>query len=560
MLGGLLAVLGGERSPRETLLQMSEVSPYRGGLRFYADAQLAIGAQAIDPDAAFFVSDTLVLAVHGYVHFADRSPNEQSARAIAERFSQQREALWPQLRGEYSIILLDRQSRALWIWRDPMNGRFLHYSSDGATTLIATEIRQLRAVRSAPLTVARPVLAQLARSYSLAEPLTPFNEVQRFESGVCYRLTCNGAIVDHSRLPTVLDRIDPAAAKMAPVAVIEETKRLVDQALARTLGMGINTVLLSGGLDSRLVYASALAQLGSQRVTSLSHQFAGLDCDETRTIEAVHHSLQTTAHYCPYDTAEFEHSFAEMLARCDYPMFLTSHLTQQLLARIAPGVGDVVLGGFGGDEIFIANPRAVIDVPIAQRWAFRQDVAKWLGRSWRERAYRGWFEDMACALTPAALYQLVRRAVRGRGALSRDQARLRWFVLQRKHSTHGFYGMLEQLPASYGLDLRMPFRDLDLCAFLQSIHPLGLLSSGDTRGLQKQLLKRYLKMPISLTPQPKVNYTQVVELAVRSWPEMRDHSYRMESAMEAFVARFIASYSSQSQRNHHVFRKHHQHH
>jgi asparagine synthetase B (glutamine-hydrolysing) len=542
MLGGLLAVVGFDPAPRDKLLVMSAVSPYRGALRFFADAELAIGVQAIDPDRAFFVSDDWVVAMHGYVHFADRPVGTQSAHTIAERFALEGDLLWPKLRGEHAVVVLNRHQRALTIWRDPMNGRFLHHCQDQSITLIATEIRQLRAVCRTPLTLSRPVLKLLASSYSLPEPRTPYSEVKRFESGVRYQLNAAGAITDQRRLNSVLDRLDPTATKMAPTDVVSETERLVDQAVARTVDAHCNTVYLSGGLDSRLVYAAALRQRGSSSVTALSHRFGTLDCDELPTIEAVHHSLQTVGRYLDYDPAQFEHSFEAMLTRCDYPVFLTSHLTQQLLEVTA--ANSVVLGGFGGDEIFIANPRAMIDAPITQRWTYRVEVLSWLHSSWKQRSFRGRLEDIVHALTPAAVYQNLRSIRRGQSKLSAEQARLRWFVLQRKHSAHGFYGMLEQLPASYGLDLRIPFRDLDLCAFLQSVHPLGLLQNGDTRGLQKLVLQRYLRLPASLTPQPKVNYTHVVERAIRSWPEMLEQSYRMESAMDAFIERFIARHSS----------------
>ena len=543
MPGALLAVIGGEL-PAQDLIKMCAVSPYRGEYRCFVDADVALAVQSDRLSEHWHESERLVLGLHGYVHFADQEVGFKTADALAERYLRDGDRLWPALRGEFAVLLWDRLSRALKVYRDPMNGRFLHHANDHRRQLLATEVRQIRAVRREPSTLNMAALNALSTSYALPEPHSPFNEITRLQSGHCTVWKTPNAAPVATAIKTVLDVLDPAAAKISPADVCAQTERLVDQALRRTLGPGSNHVLLSGGLDSRLVYAAALKAVGSAKVQAVSHRFAQMDCDESATIAAVHSVLGTEGIYVDYDPAQFEASFTQMLDLCDYPVFLTSHLTAQLLDVIPPNGQGVVLGGFGGDEIFICKPRAMVTNTLATRWRWRREIIHWLASRAARRQPAAFLKDVIFALLPDPLYRRI-TAWRHpkRAQVDRAQTQLQQFVLKQKHSAHGFYGMLEQLSATRGLDLRMPFRDLDLCAFLQSIHPLGLLRSGDERGLEKSVLERYLQLPDSLTLQPKVNYTQVVELAVRVWPEMSDGPYRMEKAMKAFLSRFISRYS-----------------
>jgi len=544
-LGGLLAVFGGER-PVELLAQMATVSPYRGRAHWYSDAGIAIGVQSDTPETHWFVDTNLVVALHGYLHFAGVASGAQSAAQFAQRYQKERAQLLPLLRGEYALLIWDRRARQLRVYRDPMNGRFVHFSRDQERLLIATEVRQILPLRHGAATLAVEQLRQISSTYAYPEPLSPYLEIERFESGALYQIDTPLGRFSKTIVSTDLDRLDSDLARATPPEQLEQATALLEQAVRRTLGDGHHHVFLSGGLDSRLIYAAALRSLSAQRVSAISHRFNGMDCDESATIDAVHAGLSTKPHYLDYAPEAFDASLDELLKRCDYPIFLTSHLTQQLLEPLQGRHGDIVLGGFGGDEIFTCNPRAMLDCPLTERWRHRANIVNWLRQSASSRGLLAFARDIRAALTPSTVYQAARRVSHGNQAkLNADQARLRWFVLKRKFSTHAFYGMLEQLPASYGLELRMPFRDLDLCAFLQSIHPLGQLVDGDPRGLEKTLVNCFVSLPTALTLKPKVHYTQVVELGIRSWPEFLNQPYQMKSAMSAFVDRFIAFHSSQ---------------
>jgi asparagine synthetase B (glutamine-hydrolysing) len=534
--GALLAVIGGEH-PADAWARMAAVSPYRGAPQLLATPGLALGIQSVDPSRQWYDSPTLALAVQGYVQFADRPIGDYAARDIAERWLASGDALWSALRGEFSIVLWRKSDRALDIIRDPLNGRPLHYTRDRDQLLIATEIRQLRAVRRDRLALDRSAIESLAHTYAFPEPTTPWREVLRFPSAQRTTVQFSGAI-GHQPIPTALDRFDADLARAEPAEQLEEAARRVEQAVRRTLGNGLHHVQLSGGLDSRLVFGIA-RRAAPDRVEAISQRFAGFDCDESDIIRGVHQALGSTAQFHDYVPDAFAATFAELLARCDYPVFLTSHFTAQLLADSARAGASIVLGGFGGDELFLAQPRALLDVPLAERWRHRAALAGY----WKSLPTRKLRAALAMAV-PERIRSFARRL--RHSASSQELARRRWHVLKRKHSAHGFYGMLEQLPASYGLDLRMPFRDVDLAAWAQSVHPLGLMRGADPRGLEIALLERWVSLPVSLTCREKVNYTQIVELAVRSWPECNSQPYRMDSAMKALVARFVAFHTSNS--------------
>ena len=285
------------------------------------------------------------------------------------------EAALPRLNGMFALGVWDRRERCLWLARDRIGKKPLHYAWAGESFLFASELKALWAHPRFDPGISQPALAGfLQLGYGLGEQ-TIFGAARRLPGGHLLRLDAAAAARREtpasrpywSLREAALAGLDAQAS--GRTASVEELEALLRDAVARRMVADVPLgAFLSGGIDSSLVTA-LMAATGAE-VRSFAIGFSAKEWDEAGHARAVAGHLRTRHEEQVVTPAETLAMVREVPGICDEPFADDSIIPTTLLCRMARRGVTVALSGDGGDELFGGYQRyAAADKWLARRAA-----------------------------------------------------------------------------------------------------------------------------------------------------------------------------------------------
>ena len=298
--------------------------------------------------------DAIEAARGGPHRWRGHSDTEILLEAIAEWGV---EGALPRLNGMFAMGIWDRRDRCLWLARDRIGKKPLHYAWAGDSFVFASELKALWAHPSFDATISRPALAGfLQLGYGLGEQ-TIFAAARRLPAGHLLRLDPATAARRETPDPRPYWSLRDAALAgleaqaSGRTASVEELEALLRDATRRRMVADVPLgAFLSGGIDSSLVTALMAAEGGEVR--SFSIGFSAKEFDEAAHARAVAGHLRTRHEEQIVTPAETLAMVAEVPGICDEPFADDSIIPTTLLCRMARRGVTVALSGDGGDELF----------------------------------------------------------------------------------------------------------------------------------------------------------------------------------------------------------------
>ncbi|TMC82091.1 MAG: asparagine synthetase B [Chloroflexi bacterium] len=428
-------------------------------------------------------SDTEVL-VHGY---------EQWGEQMVER-----------LNGQFACAVLDQRARQVFLARDRMGIKPLHYAIDGDRFVFASELKAL---------LQDPALRRGVDPVALDEYLA-------YEFVPSPRSIVRG-----------ISKLRPGHTLAWSLAEGRPRVRRYWAPQLNPLG-----VFLSGGIDSSAVTAM-MTQLGGD-VKSFSVGFAERSFDEAGHARAVARHLGTDHHELMLEPRMLLDLVPRLPVLLDEPLGDASIIPTYLLSAFTRQHVKVALGGDGGDELFAGYPTLqahrlagyYLRAPRAVRRGLVEPVVRRLPVSRGNLS----FDYRAKRFVSGAGYPVAERHQRWMGSFSSEE---RMAVLSREvrgslaalngDSAVEDYGSLDPLNQVLMIDMRMYLENdilvkLDRASMMASLEgrvPLlnndfvayatGLPLSLKLRGLRsKFLLKRALRgiLPERILNRPKKGF------------------------------------------------------
>lgn len=250
------------------------------------------------------------------------------------------------LRGMFAFALWDSRRRRLFLARDRLGKKPLHYVEADGTLTFSSEIAPLLDQRLASWEIDPEALAAYLQFGFISAPRTIVRQVQKLPPAH-YLLWQNGRVTverywSYRREPKFAGSYDEAR---------EEVRATLDESLRLRLRSDVPVgLLLSGGLDSNALLARLVRGL-KQKVATFTVGFEEKDFDESEIAAASarhfgveHHRLQGTPdllRLLPDVVQHYGEPFADKSA---LPTMLVCALTRQHVK--------VALSGDGGDEAF----------------------------------------------------------------------------------------------------------------------------------------------------------------------------------------------------------------
>jgi asparagine synthase (glutamine-hydrolysing) len=449
------------------------------------------------------------------------------------------EAFLGRLNGIFAFALWDRSSGQLLLARDALGVKPLYYCPSRGQVLFASEIKALMPWlapgEASPIQGATnldPAALERYLTFLWCPGAgTPFRGVRKLGPGEALWVQ-EGHITDHLRwCPLPAAPLRPSARTRTPTRAIQDTRILLRQAVHRQMVADVPVgAFLSGGIDSTSVVA--LARELNPAIRCFSIELAGGQeegfPDDLPYARLMANHLQVPLDVVKVDPSRMAAALPQMVRQLDEPLADLAPLNVLFISQLARQQGiKVLLSGTGGDDLFSGYRR--------HDALQREYLWSWLPARWRTCLFQG-----LSALPQSR--PLIRRLARlSRTAALSGDARLvdyfRWLPWQDLNALYSpelrqalsqpplspaeepMLDFLRSLPDSAtaldrmlaleqqffladhnliytdkmamatGVEVRVPFLDLDLVAFARTLPDSLKFRAGTTKWVLRQAMQ-----------------------------------------------------------------------
>jgi asparagine synthase (glutamine-hydrolysing) len=255
------------------------------------------------------------------------------------------------LRGMFAFALWDARRRRLWLVRDRLGIKPLHYAATPTALYFASELKAILAAGMAPGRLDVRSLDDVLLFSFVRNPTTLFTGIRRLPPGHWLLYQDGHADVRaYWRLAEVLAREPEGEGRADEWALRLRTK--LHEVVALHLRADVRVgAWLSGGVDSSAITALARRIGGPLQTFTLAVD--GPDLDETRgqLLLAETPGWEVPNERVPCDASVLQR-YPEAMWHLETPSALTADLPRVLLAEAAARQVRAVLTGEGADEVF----------------------------------------------------------------------------------------------------------------------------------------------------------------------------------------------------------------
>lgn len=432
------------------------------------------------------------------------------------------------LNGIFGLGYLDLANHRLFLARDPFGVKPVYYSIQPQQMCFASEIAPLRAITD--ISVDDLGLSALLKLRFVPSPRTLYSGIRRLRPGHVLEIDLGSDTLSWRDYPFISASKTTNHRRPGFEAVLDEYGRLFDQAVSRQLMADVEVgILLSGGIDSALV-ASSAQRAAKHPLKAFTVGFKDTNAGNIDEIDAAAEMAELLGMEHFTKRIGFD-DFLDVLRECvqivEEPLATTSIIPMHFLSKLAGDHVKVVMSGQGADELLGGYNRYQVElwrrfVPpifakagseVARILGVKNDMVRRGLRALRERddvprfleAYSVFSDDEILSLTGIAagaarddidyFYELLECE-----ALPSSVERM-MSIDTRLGLSDDLLLYTDKISMRESLECRVPFLDLDLVAFIQSLPHNYRLKLGKTKIIHKAYARRTL--PPSIVNRPK---------------------------------------------------------
>ncbi len=543
----------GERSDIEAMTQSlihrgpDEVGYYQKSPLFFGHRRLVIRDQLGGRQPMTGYQDELTVIYNGQIYNERQLRKElellgcrfesshSDAEVLIHGYRQWGSGLVERLNGMWAFAILDAKKKKIFLSRDRFGKKPLYFTFQKGIFAFASELKALKSHKYLRFTVSSKNIRKYHGYGYFPGKLTIYNEAYKLPGG------CN-LFFDMENFGHNIERywsysIEPDYTKDERYwsdKIIDLLDKAVERRLVSDVPLGM---FLSGGLDSAIV--SFFARRKKINIESFSIGFTDPSFDETKDALFVSNLLGTQHSVTTLSPGLFPDIQKGIFDLLDEPFSDSSIISYYLLCKGAREKITVALGGDAGDELFagydtfkalkIADWLQKIIPKACHRGVLSMLARLPVNHSYMplrfkfERLLRA-FNNPSCLwnplwLSPVSLDE-IESIVREPVGLEElySEAIETWEQCGSKKlldKSLEFYAKIflqdqilvkvDRLSMMHGLEVRVPFLDIDLVDCVRRI-PSGLkLRNGHTKYILKKAAERYL--PKALVWRRKIGFT-----------------------------------------------------
>jgi asparagine synthase (glutamine-hydrolysing) len=282
---------------------------------------------------------------------------------IVHLYEDEGERCVERLRGMFAFAIWDLRERRLFLARDRVGKKPLHYALAGRTLVFGSEIKSLLQHPGVKCEVNLRAISDFLAFGYVPDPATAFDGVHKLQPG--HTLTFKDGLISERRYWDFdysgdLGEGEGRKPESREEDYIERLRELIAESVRLRLESEVPLgAFLSGGIDSSVVVAMMARQMG-RPVKTFSIGFSDSDFDELRYARiaarhfgADHHEFVVTPDVCRL--------VEEVVWHHDEPFADVSSVPTYVVSKMAREHVTVALSGDGGDEVFGGYERYVVD-------------------------------------------------------------------------------------------------------------------------------------------------------------------------------------------------------
>lgn len=284
-------------------------------------------------------SDTEVI-IHAYEEYGEK---------CVEKFN-----------GMFAFVIYDKNKNKIFGARDRFGIKPFYYYSDEDKFIFASEIKAITANKE----VKREVNIEGIQDYIVFQftlgKKTLFKNIFKLEPGNYFTIDLNKSvkpkIVQYWDLEFNYDTYHTED------YFVDKLKFLIDDSIRLRLRSDVELgTYLSGGLDSSTTTIIASDCLGNNGLKTFTGKFAeGREYDESYYAKVVAEHANAQYHEITMNAKQFKDNIEDIIYYLDEPGAGPGVFPQYMVSKLASEHVKVVLGGQGGDEIFIGYARYLV--------------------------------------------------------------------------------------------------------------------------------------------------------------------------------------------------------
>lgn len=284
-------------------------------------------------------SDTEVI-IHAYEEYGDE---------CLEKFN-----------GMFAFVIWDSNKGEIFAARDRFGVKPFYYYKDKEKFIFASEIKSILASELVKKEVNyEGINDYIVFQFTLGKK-TLFKKIYKLEPGFCLKLDVNNEM--NLKLKRYWDLTFNYDTYHTEDYFVDKLMYLIGDAtkirLRSDVPLGSH---LSGGLDSSTVVCLASEFLGKNGLKTFTGAFReGKEYDETEYAKIVSRFANTEYHEVMPNSEDFQHTIEELIYYLDEPGAGPGVFPQYFVSKLASEHVKVVLGGQGGDEIFMGYARYLV--------------------------------------------------------------------------------------------------------------------------------------------------------------------------------------------------------
>ena len=395
--------------------------------------------------------------------------------------------------GIFAFGLLDCEQQKLFLARDPFGVKPLYYWGDETSFVFSSELRGVCKFVDENIDIGN--LAQVLRLRYLPAPDTLFRHIHKVRPGHIVEVDLGRVGLPVREYPFAR-RSSVGISVEKPANVVEQYGHMLEQAVHRQLMADVPIgVLLSGGIDSALI-ASIAQRHAAYKMTAFTVGFSSPSpADEIADAKEAARVLGLEHQHVRFGFTEFLDLLPRVVEIVEEPLATTSVVPMFHLSHLASKHVKVVMSGQGADEALggyrryqtelLRVPLLTGTLPVLKRGVgllrIRNDAVLRGIASLAQADDVSRFEEIYSVFSAAQIRRLI-----GENN-SRAAERIQYFfdLLDCSSQTHGADRMMsldlrmnlsddllaytDKITMHHSLECRVPFLDLELVRFIESL-------------------------------------------------------------------------------------------
>ena len=271
------------------------------------------------------------------------------------------EACLEKLNGMFAFVIYDKRKKILFGARDRLGEKPLYYFYDNENFIFASEIKAILASGIVKIELNEESLQEYLTFQYYLNSNTLFRKIYKLKPGYYFVLNEKTMKFEKKEYWDVVFGEDCKQQKEE--YYIDKLRHLINDSIAIRLRADVALGShLSGGIDSSAVAALNALRLGNSiKLETFTGKFSeGSDYDETRYAKEVAKNINSVYNEIVIRHTDFLDSIEDIIYYMDEPEAGPGVFSQYQVAKFARKKVKVILGGQGGDEVFIGYIRYLI--------------------------------------------------------------------------------------------------------------------------------------------------------------------------------------------------------